>query len=130
MFLVGVFLGDQLPLVAPQRRSTSPSASYFNDILLGQVFFIGDGLTGTGTGNTQQFWIPDDATKLFLGFVDGGSFQGNPGAYSDNNGALVVNWEIQGTTPSTPVPEPASAGMVLVGGIALGFMRTRRPRNS
>jgi hypothetical protein len=50
MFLVGVFLDVGLPSSAPTRRNVVPQAASFDDILLGQVFFIGDGFTGTGSG--------------------------------------------------------------------------------
>lgn len=61
MWLVGVFLGPSLPVAAPTRRSYT-AADYangsFGDIQIGQVFFfIGDGLTGTGSGAAQQFLI-------------------------------------------------------------------------
>jgi len=34
---------------------------------IGQVFFIGDGLTGTATGNVQIFLVPPTATHLYMG---------------------------------------------------------------
>ena len=39
--------------------------------LIDQVFFIGDGLTGTGTGTQQSFNVPDSATTLVFGVADG-----------------------------------------------------------
>jgi hypothetical protein len=57
---------------------------------LGQVFLIGDGLTGDGSGSVQQFIVPDGATELFLGVSDAPAFDGGgsggPGAYDDNLG--------------------------------------------
>ncbi|HEY3242752.1 MAG TPA: hypothetical protein VGM03_05305 [Phycisphaerae bacterium] len=44
---------------------------------LRQPFFIGDGLTGTGSGAVQQFLVPDGATRLFLGTIDGCEWSNN-----------------------------------------------------
>jgi hypothetical protein len=59
------------------------------------VFFIGDGLTGTGKGNVQKFAVPRGATRLFLGIADGGSFGGPPGCYGDNLGTFQVQVSVQ-----------------------------------
>ena len=63
---------------------------------LNQVFFIGDGLTGTNnnSGTRQRFIVPANATELWLGFADGGSlgaFSGLPGGYYNNAGSLNVS---------------------------------------
>jgi hypothetical protein len=58
--------------------------------VLNQVFFIGDGLTGTGSGSRQTFNVPADATELWLGYVDGGGYEGPPADYGDNVGSLSV----------------------------------------
>jgi len=61
---------------------------------LDQIFFIGDGLTGTGTGTVQQFTVPTGAATLYLGVADSvGSSVGNSGSI---------------TADVTPVPEPSS----------------------
>jgi len=65
---------------------------------LNQVFFIGDGLTGTGKGSTQTFNVPSTATELWLGFADAPGFSGPPGAYGDNPGSLTVSGTL--STPS------------------------------
>jgi hypothetical protein len=57
---------------------------------LGQVFFIGDGLTGTGSGSVQTFTVPRGATRLFLGIADASGFGGRPGCYGDNIGMFQV----------------------------------------
>ena len=58
---------------------------------LGQVFFVGDGLTGRGTGEVQNFTVPSGATTLYLGFADAPDGQGSPGTYRDNTGSLRGN---------------------------------------
>jgi hypothetical protein len=63
---------------------------------IGQVFFVGDGLTGTGTGQPQMFLVPPTATHLYLGYVDTCSSSGysSPGCYFDNAGAITVTFKI------------------------------------
>src|SRR5206468_9683201 len=39
--------------------------------------FIGDGMTGHGTGAVQQFIVPPGATRFFLGTVDGIEWHNN-----------------------------------------------------
>lgn len=99
--------------------------------LLGQSFFIGDGLTGLGTGAQQQFHAPAGATRLFVGIVDGGFFgwfgppsDSAPGAYVDNSGSFSVDFGIRTTSD---VPEPATAGLVA---LAMGWWAWRRQRCS
>lgn len=128
MFLAGVFLNDTEPSgVAPARLDFSSTALGTNfaslSPLLNQTFFIGDGLTGTGSGSTQLFFIPDTATRLFLGFIDGADFHGAPTFYSNNDGSFTVSF--------TTVPEidPTSFGSALglvIG--ALGCWERRRAR--
>jgi hypothetical protein len=92
LFLVGVFLSDAEPGDPAPDAIDFTDAEHLPDIRpqLGQVFFIGDGKTGTGDGAVQQFFIPDGATRLFLGFADGYNFQGAPGFYDDDTGSLTV----------------------------------------
>jgi hypothetical protein len=128
MFLAGVFLNDTEPSgTAPARLDFSSTALGTNfaslSPSLNQAFFIGDGLTGSGSGSTQLFFIPDAATRLFLGFIDGADFQGDPTFYSNNDGSFTVSF--------TTVPEidPTNFGnaLVLVIG-ALGYWERRRAR--
>jgi hypothetical protein len=94
MFLVGVFLGPKLPAKAPPALDFSGEAQGTKfaklEPALGQVFFIGDGKPGDPLGDTHDFVIPKGATRLYLGYADGFSFQGTPGAYGDNKGGLSV----------------------------------------
>jgi Ca2+-binding RTX toxin-like protein len=98
MFLVGVFLDNTEPSDPAPARLSFSNPEDFTDLspALGQVFFIGDGLTDTG-GAVQRFHVPAGATRLFLGFADAINF-GNPtsppGFYSDNVGSLVIETEI------------------------------------
>jgi len=125
MWLVGLFLGSTLPLSAPTSRSySSLSASAYTDILLGQPFIIGDGLTGTGSGVFQTFLVPDGATRLYLGLVDGGSFQGSPGAYADNVGSLSVTYDIEDGTVVSVAPEPGTLLLLATG--LIGLLATAR----
>lgn len=95
LFLVGLFTGPKLPAKAPDRLDFSPGklGNAFPQLKpqLGQVFFIGDGKTGTNAGVVQKFVIPAGATTLWLGYADAYGFQGNPGAYGDNKGGLAVS---------------------------------------
>jgi len=104
--LAGIFLEATLPHSAPP-----PLRFYVNDGAaggiqtsfttlspqIGQVFFIGDGLTGTGTGATQMFAVPPTARHLYLGYVDSCS-NSVPGCYTGNIGSLTatVNAQIRG----------------------------------
>ena len=84
-FLTGVFLDDTEPTnPAPPRLDFSGlGGDSFAELspVLNQTFYIGDGLTGTGSGDPQQFHVPDGATRLFLGYVDGGNYNNNTGFF-------------------------------------------------
>jgi hypothetical protein len=102
--MVGVFLEDSLPILAPPPltffRGTPAGDGQIDTSfrtlkpLIGQVFFIGDGLTGTGAGARQIFEVPPTATQLYLGYIDScaqpGPPGGTPGCYSDNAGVMTA----------------------------------------
>jgi hypothetical protein len=130
MFLVGVFLtgapgsgvglGSQVASIGDYGGGGALSATQGSySPLVGQTFFIGDGLTGTGSGAIQQFTVPTGATRLFLGFADASSFVGQAGMYSDNTGNLTVNLQI---VPGGAVPEPGTIALFALGlaGLAIG----------
>jgi hypothetical protein len=118
-FLVGVFLNDQAPSgPAPAILDFSNNEAFQSlSPSLNQMFFIGDGLTGTGSGSEQSFYVPTGATRLFLGFADGFDFTGLPGTYDDDIGSLTVDYSL------TSVPEPSSAVLLAIAFSALAFAR-------
>jgi hypothetical protein len=128
MFLAGVFLDNTAPAgAAPASLDFSASAlgTGFSTLApsLRQMFFIGDGLTGTGTGSVQQFFVPTGATRLFLGFADSFAFTNvNHGYYDDNTGELRATFDIR----STVIPVPAAMPLLLTGLGVFGWMARRR----
>ena len=56
--------------------------------MLQQTFFIGNGKSSNMT--SQRFNIPDGATRLYLGFVDGWYYEGDPGYLDNNTGSVNV----------------------------------------
>lgn len=121
LFLVGVFMDDSGRTIPPPPDLTYTAGGNDNLIsyepLLDQVFFIGDGLTGTGYGDIQQFHVPSGATHLYLGFVDAYGYHGPPGAYFDNGGSFTATFaisELPDTTP--PTIEPNVTGQMGLNG--------------
>lgn len=89
-FLAAVVLDDAEPVdpapLALPMDANAPGAS----VGIGQMFFVGDGVTGTATGTTQAFRLPDTGTRLFLGFLDSnGGIGSTPGGYNDNTGEVT-----------------------------------------
>ncbi|MFT7771809.1 PEP-CTERM sorting domain-containing protein [Roseateles sp.] len=124
-FLVGVFIeaGDISGLAAPGGLSYAGTADYAQASYapnLRQVFFIGDGLTGTGAGAPQVFHIPDGAGALVLGIADAYGFNAAAGYYYDNVGSFDVMYQA--------VPEPASSALFGLGAAALIAAAARRRR--
>ena len=126
LFLVGVFLDDTLPADPAAERLDFTDATDFAEVFpeLGQAFFIGDGLTGTGTGDSQRFHVPAAATRLFLGFADAWAFgdpTSLPGSYDDNAGSLSATFVV--------VPEPATLILLAIGAsLLIRLERRSSPR--
>jgi hypothetical protein len=125
-YLVGVFVpaaGPSGPAPAP-LDFTGPGATAFTSLSpqLDQVFFIGDGLTGDGSGARQQFHVPAGAGALYLGISDAGGYNGPPSWYQDNQGTFQV---IVTTTPHRGLTIVASSLAVLaaVAAAALAWLR-------
>lgn len=126
--LVGVFLDNNIPNGATPAGLNFTGGGLGTDFLmltpgLGQVFFIGDGVTSGGM--FHQFTAPTGATRLALGIVDGFSFVGAPGFYDDNDGSYRIRIGIN-ELPTSDVPEPST--LLLFGGgfLALAAMRRRK----
>jgi hypothetical protein len=106
--LVGVFLDldTSHPTPAFSDFGSLGSRSFVSlSPSLQQVFFVGDGLTGAGSGTRQRFIVPAGADELYLATFDTGSF--------NNSGILQV----------TLIPEPSTA---LLLGLGLAGMAARR----
>jgi len=96
--LLGVFLGPNPPNLSPTPAPlnfVNPSQQDYTNLTpaLKQIFFIGNGLTSGGT--IQKVVVPDGATRLFLGTLDGYGWHNNPGSFT-----VVV------TATKTAVPAP------------------------
>jgi hypothetical protein len=92
--LLAVFLGAGEPAdPAPPSLTVDATAETIADIGLHQFFFVGDGLTGSGA--RQAFAIPDDATRMYLGFGDAAGNGQPPGAYGDNVGSITATLLIE-----------------------------------
>ena len=89
--LVGVFLTDEQPNLtsAPDELNFEETGNITNGInytklspKVKQVFFIGDGKNNDGV--TQEIIVPEGATRLFLGTMDGYDWYNNYGSFDVN----------------------------------------------
>lgn len=125
-YLVGVFVAPGGPSGAAPASldytSTSSESSSSYSPLLDQTFFIGDGLTGDGSGTQQVFDVPTGATELYLGISDAGGYNGSPGSYGDNFGTFTADYSV---TSLTETPEPAEWGVLAIALTGMLFARRR-----
>ena len=113
-YVAGVFLGAAEP-TDPAPAFIQDSGVDFEEISpdVHQIFFVGDGLTGQGTGLTQSFFVPDTATRLVLGYIDCFLPCTVPGGYNDNSGGVSLTVSVSSATPT-------GSGAVPDGGVRPG----------
>eukprot|EP00906_Rhabdomonas_costata_P018711 RCo027287 len=95
--LVGVFLGSGGNTgIPPAAIDFSALGLGFTQLSpqLGQVFYIGDGWTGTsaGSGTQQNFIVPAGATTLYLGIAEGCDNFVTASCYTGNAGSFSVSY--------------------------------------
>jgi hypothetical protein len=118
--LIGVFIGSGVSSgLAPTQRNDGLAFTSISP-QLNQIFWIGDGLTGTGSGSVQQFTAPVGATRLFLGTADGVEWSNNIG---------VITLTVNEGTPSA-VPLPAALPLFATGLGALGLLGWPRKKKA
>ncbi len=126
--LVGVFLDASTPAgAAPVALDFSTPGSLAQATLapqLRQVFFIGDGRTGTGSGTVQQFVVPAGATRLLLASSDGiGANYNNFGSFAVVVSDAVV---VAASTAAIPVDAPWALSLTTLLLLAAGTWALRR----
>jgi hypothetical protein len=126
--MVGMFLENDLPASPPPAlrfyftdSSEGGIQTDFKTLApqIGQVFYIGDGLTGTGIGSIQDFLVPATATHLYFGYISScNPTDIDPSCYSNHLGSLLAVFQIEDynldwveTQPSAPPSARCCAGM-------------------
>ena len=131
--LVGVFLDDNIPSAGAPATLNFSSGFLGTDFSslspgLGQVFFIGNGINSSS--NFQEFVAPSGATRVFLGITDSFGFNGEPGAFDDNDGSYQIRVGIN-EDPRNPItnqtPEPTTWALVLLA-LVVSHATTFRPK--
>lgn len=84
--VVGVFLDAAVPAgsgIPPTLDFSTDAKRNFTELspMLRQPFFIGDGLMNDGT-TKQSFKVPQGATRLFIGTMDGWEWNNNQGSFT------------------------------------------------
>lgn len=121
--LYGVFVGAIEPADPQPAALNFVGNTTFASLSpqLDQVFYIGDGLTGTGSGSTQVFNVPAGAIKLYFGLADGINSPIDNGYYGDNSGPGYL------VEISRSVPESST---IVLGAIGIaGMLFINRFRN-
>jgi hypothetical protein len=116
--LIGVFLDANTPAGngGPASLDYTKAANRALPQLepeLNQIFFIGDGRTGTGSGSVQKFVAPVGATRLYLSIADSlGSSTGNVGQLSvtvnELLGTLATKTKLSASPSSAPIGSSVS----------------------
>lgn len=90
MFLVGVFLTEAVPADPAPPPLDFTGGEDFEELApeIAQTFLVGDGI-----GRTYR--VPSGATRLFLGFADAFLYEGAPGWYGNNAGAIEVTVAVE-----------------------------------
>jgi hypothetical protein len=119
--LVGVFVaagGPSGPTPAALDFTSSGIGTSFASLSpeLDQLFFIGDGLTGTGSGGIQDFIAPAGAGTLYLAVAD------SVGASWNNSGSITADVSVA----TTATPEPSSFLLLGSGVLALAGALRRK----
>ena len=100
------------PVIRQNRPAVFPGATLtlISGVVRNQVFFIGDGLTGDESGFAQQFFVPVEATTLYLGIADACGCHGDAnGCYADNFQSWDVTFTETSDTRSQAQVLPAGA---------------------
>lgn len=105
--LVGVFEPTNGPVVSPPAElDFTVIGTNFTSLApaLFQTFYLGDGRVANGAGDVQVFYVPQGATRLFLGVHDAGNFNGSPGGYGDNSGSFTASVLVTVPFPQITAP--------------------------